>query len=489
VVALKPGFAEAHYNLGNALKENNLLGEAAACFRRALELNPDYAVAHNNLGSTLREAGDVAAAIACFAEAERLLPRSVVACSNRLLAMHYDPRSTPELILAAHRDFDRRFGTPALPPGPHDNQPDAERRIRVGYVSADLRAHPVGYFLLPVLPAHDRRRVEVVCYADSRTADALTQRLRTASDVWRVTAGLGHDDLARQVRDDRIDILVDLAGHTAKNRLPMFAQRPAPVQVTWAGYVGTTGMAAIDYLLSDERETPAGTDDRHVETVVRMPDGYVCYAPPDDAPAVAPLPAGRRGAVTFGCYNNLAKVGAGVLALWARILAALPDARLVLKTHALGDPDTAERYRGLAAAAGIAPQRLLLQGASPHRELLAAYGAIDLALDPFPYSGGLTTLESLWMGVPVVTLGGDSFAARHSLSHLTTAGWPELIAGGADDYVDIAVGLARDLPRLARLRAELRPRLAASPLCDGPRFTRHLEAAYRDMWRRWCQRR
>jgi protein O-GlcNAc transferase len=489
VVALKPGFAEAHYNLGSALKQENLLTEAAACFRRALELDPGHAAAYNNLGSTLREAGDVAAAIACFEQAERLLPRSLVACSNRLLALHYDPRSTPESILEAHRDFDRRFGRPASPPARHDNEPDPDRRIRIGYVSADLRAHPVGYFLSPVLPAHDRHSVEVFCYADSRTADAVSRRLQAASDVWRATAGLGHDDLARRVRADRIDILVDLAGHTARNRLPMFAERPAPVQVTWAGYVGTTGMGAIDYLLSDACETPADADRFHVETVMRLPDGYVCFAPPDDAPAVAPLPAGKRGIVTFGCFNNLAKVGPGVLALWSRILAALPQARLVLKTHALGDPGTASRCRDLAAAAGIAGERLVLQGACPHRELLAAYGEIDVALDPFPYSGGLTTLESLWMGVPVVTLGGDGFAARHSLSHLTNAGLAALIARGADDYVEIAVGLARDLPRLARLRAGLRARVAASPLCDGPRFTRHLEAAYRVMWRRWCERR
>jgi protein O-GlcNAc transferase len=485
VVALKPDFAEAHYNLGSALKHENLLSEAVSCFRRALELNPDHAAAYNNLGSTLREAGDVAAAIACFEQAERLLPRSVVACSNRLLALHYDPRSTPESLLEAHRDFDRRFGTSS--PARHDNIPDPDRRIRIGYVSADLRAHPVGYFLSPVLPAHDRRHVEVFCYADSRIADALTSRLQAATDVWRVIVGLGHDELARQVRADRIDILVDLAGHTARNRLPMFAERPAPVQVTWAGYVGTTGLSAIDYLLSDACETPADADRFHVETVIRLPDGYVCYAPPDDAPAVAGLPAARRGTVTFGCFNNLAKVGPGVLAVWSRILAALPGARLALKTHALGDPGTASRYRDLAAAAGIAGERLVLMGASPHRELLAAYGEVDIALDPFPYSGGLTTLESLWMGVPVVTLGGDGFAARHSLSHLTNAGLTALIAGGADTYVEIAVGLARDLPRLARLRAELRPRVAASPLCDGPRFTRHLEAAYRVMWRRWCE--
>jgi len=221
---------------------------------------------------------------------------------------------------------------------------------------------------------------------------------------------------------------------------------------------------------------------------MRLPDGYVCWAPPDNAPAVAPPPAAKRGTVTFGCFNNLAKVGPGVLALWSRILAALPGARLVLKTHALGDPGTAARCRDLAAAAGIAGERLVLAGASPHRELLAAYGEVDIALDPFPYSGGLTTLESLWMGVPVVTLGGDGFAARHSQSHLTNAGLTTLIAGGADAYVEIAVGLARDLKHLALLRAELRPRVAASPLCDGPRFTRHLEAAYRVMWRRWCDR-
>jgi predicted O-linked N-acetylglucosamine transferase (SPINDLY family) len=291
--------------------------------------------------------------------------------------------------------------------------------------------------------------------------------------------------LAELIRADGIDILIDLAGHTAKNRLPVFVRKPAPVQASWAGYAGTTGLAAMDYLISDWQETPAGTDQWYCETIIRLPDDYVCYAPPAYAPPVGPLPALQGGGVTFGCFNNLAKLGEEVVGLWSRLLRGLPDSRLLLVTRQLAEPDTVARYRQLFARHGVA-RRVEFSPALPHAELLASYGRLDIALDPFPYGGGLTTLESLWMGVPVVTLAGQSFAGRHSLSHLTVAGLPELVADSEDDYLAIATGLASDLPRLAELRRGLRQRVAASPLVDGARFTANLETAYKQMWHRWC---
>ena len=484
-LALQPDFAEAHNNLGNTLRERGNKSDSVACYQRAIALAPRLAAAHNNLGNAYKDQGQLPEAAACFSQAITLEPDFLVAHSNLLMTMQYDPQVTAGQLFQAHREVARRFGQPS--DTPHRNHADPDRQIRVGYVSPNLGQHPVGFFLKPLLPAHDRRQVAVICYSDRQICDKMTEQLRTASDVWHETAALSDAELEQQIRADGIDVLVDLAGHTADNRLAVFARKPAPVQVTWAGYVGTTGLPAIDYLLSDERETPKGTDHLYVEKVVRLPDAYVCFAPPDEAPPVAILPASRRGWITFGCFNNLTKVTLEALTLWGRLLDQLPGSRLTLKTHALDDPTVRQRYASLAATAGIAPDRIDLLGRSPQKELLAAYGDIDIALDPFPYSGGLTTLESLWMGVPVVTLGGDRFASRHTLSHLTAVGLPELIAASPDDYVEIAAALAEDLKRLERLRSDLRPCLAASPLCDGRRFAGNLEGAYRAMWQRWCR--
>jgi predicted O-linked N-acetylglucosamine transferase (SPINDLY family) len=406
--------------------------------------------------------------------------------SNLIFHCHYSPTYGPLVLLRLARQWnDRHARSLAARRKPHRNDRNPDRRLRVGYVSGDFRVHPVGWFMTPVFAAHDRSAVEIFAYSASAYADDLTCRLRTSAGHWREVAGLSDSDLSAQVRDDRIDILVDLSGHTARHRLLALAEKPAPVQVT-AVVPGTSGVEAIDYFLSDRFETPPGSEAHFSEAVIRLPDGFHCYGPPDYAPDVAPLPAGANDAVTFGCFNNLAKVTASVVALWAKVLAAVPGSQLLLKTKALDDPDAQAWYRELAAAAGIALDRLMLAGGSPHAELLAAYGTIDITLDPFPYSGGLTTLESLWMGVPVVTLSGETFAGRHSTSHLGNIGLPELISATPEEYVAIAAGLADDRDRLVDLRATLRARLAASPICDAKRYTRNLEAAYRQMWHAWC---
>ncbi len=290
--------------------------------------------------------------------------------------------------------------------------------------------------------------------------------------------------LAEQIRADRIDILFDLAGHTAHNRLLVFARKPAPIQVTWAGYVGTTGLATMDYLLADRYEVPPGAERHYQERVLRMPDGYVCYDPPAYAPAVTPLPALDHGQATFACFNNPAKVTPQVVRVWATILRRLPGARLVLKFKGWNDRCVVRRFAELFAAQGIDSGRLEFLGPSPHIELLAEYGRIDLVLDPFPYSGGLTTCEALWMGVPVITWPGETIAGRHSLSHLSSVGLTETIARDVDEYVEVAVALAGDLPRLAMLRTGLRQRMAASPLCDGNRFAMNLMSLLHDVWQR-----
>jgi predicted O-linked N-acetylglucosamine transferase (SPINDLY family) len=357
------------------------------------------------------------------------------------------------------------------------NERSPEKRLRIGYVSSDLRQHPVGFFFAPVVTHHDKQAFELICYAAVRRPDALTAQFRACADRWHEVTGLNDAELAEQIRADGIDILVDLSGHTRGHRLLVFARKPAPIQVTAGGHYDTTGMTAIDYLISDRFHTPAGDERYFSEALTRLPHDYICYGPPDYAPAVAPLPLARQGHVTFGCYNNLAKINERVVALWAKILKVLPGSRLRLQTRELGDASTCARYRALFKDEGVAAGRIELQGHAPHEQLLAAYAEIDIALDPFPYSGGLTTCEALWMGVPVVTLSGQGFCGRHSTSHLANVGLSELVTTTPEQYAAIAVALAQD------------PERAASPLCDATRYTRDLEAAYREMWKRYCENR
>ncbi len=489
-----------HNNLGSALQDQGNLEEAVACYQRALALKPDYAEAHNNLGNALKDQGRPDEAIACYRRAQELKPDYAVAGSNLLFALQYCAGITPAALAEAHAEYDRRHaaplrsreqgagggrGTRAAGRGAGGGEQHAghDGRLRLGFVSADLGRHPVGYFLVRVLENLSRQEHETICYSDRIGKDDLTYRLRAASTQWRDVIGMNDQQLTEQIRADRIDILFDLAGHTAHNRLLVFARKPAPIQVTWAGYVGTTGLTAMDYLLADRYEVPPGAERHYRERVLRMPDGYVCYDPPAYAAPVTPLPALERGQVTFGCFNNPAKITPQAVEVWARILRRLPGARLVFKFKGWNDRGVARRFGEMFAAHGIGPGRLEFLGYSPHVELLAEYGRIDLALDPFPYNGGLTTCEALWMGVPVVTCPGATFASRHSLSHLSSVGLTETVARNLDEYVELAVSLAGDLPRLAALRAGLRQRMAASPLCDGKRFATNLAAILYDVWK------
>jgi protein O-GlcNAc transferase len=480
-----PDNTEARVNLGNAFKELGRLDEAADAYREALLIQPAMAETHFNLGTVFQDQCRITEAIACYRRALALRPDHVIAHSNLLMNIQYDRDLTPETLLEEALDWERKQLAGISAALSHRNDPDPERPIKIGYVSGDYRRHPVGYFLDGVLACHDPARFEVFCYANQNSGDDLTDRLRKNAHHWRDIPGIPDDRVADLIRNDSVDILVDLSGHTARNLLTVFGRKPAPIQATWAGYAGTTGLSSMDYLISDDRETPEGTDGWYREEIVRLPDCYVCYTPPDYAPPVAPLPARKNGFVTFGCFNNLAKLNSRVVELWTRLLRKVPDARLLLVTKALGDTPTRERFREAFARAGV-ENRVAFLGMIPHPELLAHYGEVDIALDPFPYSGGLTTLESLWMGVPVITLGGDRFAARHSLSHLTAVGLTEFIATDEDSYIKTASSLAGEIPRLESLRLGLREKTAASPLCDCPRFTRNLEESYRAMWRRWC---
>lgn len=478
---------EALINLGNGLKETGRLEEAVASYEKALLLRPELPEAHYNLGTVYQDQCRMAEAVACFRTTLELKPDHAVAHSNLLMNLQYDTAITPEELLKESLSWECRqlAGTAVMPPP--GTTPDPARRLRIGYVSGDLRRHPVGYFLDGVLASHDRKHFEVFCYANQSFGDDLTDRLQQNSDQWRAIFGWNDNSVAELIRKDAIDILVDLSGHTARNRLLVFGRKPAPVQATWAGYVGTTGLSAMDYLISDPRETPEGTDHWYVESVMRLPDCYVCYSPPEYAPPVGPLPARKNGHLTFGCFNNLAKLNRQVTELWIRLLQELPDARLLLATKALGDPAVSRHFQQIFADGGV-EDRVVFSGMVPHPKLLARYGEVDIALDPFPYSGGLTTLEGLWMGVPAITLGGDRFASRHSLSHLTAVGLPEFIVADQSAYLAKAVSLAHDLAHLESIRSGLRERMRTSPLCDVLRFTGTLEEAYRSMWCRWCER-
>lgn len=482
-----PDQYQAHVNLGNLLRDRGESEAAAQHYWQALLIKPDFAPAYNDVASTLWAIGRAAEAAIFYRRGAELAPdahRRHAFYSNMLLSLQYDPAMTPGALLLEHRAFAAML--PEARPA-YANQRDPDRPLHIGYVSPDLHQHPVGFLLTPILAAHDHANFAVHCYYERRSGDAITASLKKQADIWRVTREIDDASMAAMIRDDKVDILVDLAGHTANNRLPVFALRPAPVQVTWAGYEGTTGLDAIDYLLTDRWQSPPGSDRYAVEKLVALPDGYLCWAVPAHAPEVGPLPARAPGAVTFGCFNNLAKINPPVIALWGRLMRELPQSRLVLKAAALRDGAARERIAALFTVEGIESARVVLEDASPHDAYLRRHHDIDIALDPFPFCGGVTTVDALWMGVPVVTMPGERFASRHSLSHLSNAGLGELVADSPDAYIRTAKDLAFDLPRLAALRAGMRDRLRASPLLQATRFTRGLEAAFRAMWRAWCE--
>jgi len=364
--------------------------------------------------------------------------------------------------------------------------------LRIGYVSPDFFHHPVANFIAPVLAAHDRTAVEVFCYAEVKTPDAVTERLRGLVESphhWRDTNGMSDDSVAAAIRADGIDILIDLAGHTVGARLLVFARKPAPIQATWLGYPATTGLTQIDWRITDPLADPPGlTDDQYSEKLLRLPTGFNCYQPIDDMPPVAPLPADANGYVTFGCFNHAAKLRDRTLEVWAELLRAVPGSRLCLKHRGFGLPSAAAEYRQDFERRGIPAARLdLISFIDDTRRHLAAYDRVDVALDPFPYNGTTTTCEALWMGVPVVALAGPTHMSRVGVSLLTRAGLPELVADTPARYIEIAAGLAADRERLRTLRAGLRARVAGSSLCDAARVTRELETALRQVWRDWCR--
>lgn len=485
-IALDANYASAYRNLADLFQLQGRHSEAFDLSRQALALQPGDPDRYTSIGALLQAEGDYVGAIDYFREAVARAPGNPAPIDNLLLSLSF--QDSPQAYLQAAR----RRGDELLQrarDNPLGTMParGADAALRVGFVSGDLRKHPVGIFLESVLARLSAGPLELFAYSSAPVVDALNERIRPFFAAWRAIDRLPDIDIARLVRSDRIDILVDLSGYTAHNRLEAFAWKPAPVQVTWLGYWASTGLAAIDYILADRHSLPPEEAAQYVEKPWYLPETRLCFTPPRDAGEVAPAPVLRNGYITFGCFNHPAKIHDGVVALWARVLQYLPDSRLLLKARQFVDAPFAARMRARFAAHGIDPARVLLQPHSPPAAYFAAYGDIDIALDPFPYTGGTTSVDGLWMGVPFITLRGDRMLAHQGESILHNVGLPDWIAADADAYVALAARHGGDRARLARLRGELRARLQASPLCDAARFAAHLEAAFIGMWQAHLQ--
>jgi predicted O-linked N-acetylglucosamine transferase (SPINDLY family) len=471
---------DARYNLALLLLQRGDYCEAEAWARQLVTENPRDADAWTILGGACQSEARTEEALEAMRRSVDLRPNPTTH-SKYLVALHYAPSITPEQLLAAHREWNDRYAQQVTPLPPPPIPSSANRRLRIGFIGLDFGIGPTGFLGLRALECLDRQQCSITCYFDRVTRDEYTARFQAVCDTWRVTIGLADDELAHQVRRDEIDVLVDLGGHVGR-RLLTFARRPAPLQVSWLGYVGTTGLAAMDGLIADRFHVCDGEERWCTESVLRMPHDYICYGPPPDAPPIAPLPALAVGHVTFGCFNNPAKYAAPILDTWGEILRRVPTARLLLKYGGLNQPDSERRFRRELAQRGVADHRILIDGWSTIVETMARYHQVDLALDTQPYSGGLTTCEALWMGIPVITCPGAGFASRHSTSHVTNAGYSQYVARDMAHYVELAVAWAGRLDELAVIRAQMRDRVSRSPLCDGPKFAKDFLALLREAW-------
>jgi protein O-GlcNAc transferase len=485
-IQLKPDFAEAYHSLANAQLKAGQPDLAIDLFNRAIQLKPVMAQAYAGLANAFKEKGQISDTILTYRRAVALDPKDARLHSNLVYDLHYDPACTPSCLQAEERNWAQRYADPLKAKWPlHKNDRNPERRLKIGYVSPDFRQHPVGQFMLPLLAHHDHSRFEIFCYASVRSADDLTAKIRSHADVWRDISPLSDEQAAAMAHSDEIDIMVDLTMHTAKHRLLMFARKPSPIQIAYLAYPGSTGIDAIDYRLTDPYLDPPGSEtDCYSEGSFRLPTTYWCYQPQFEGLDSSPLPAKKAGFVTFGSLNNFCKVNPAVVETWKDVLLRVPESRL-----ALHSAEGAHRQRVLRTfeEAGVDPARIRFVKRQSAFDYMNYYRNIDIALDPFPYVGGTTTCDALWMGVPVVTLHGQTALARGGVSILTNAGITDLIAKTREEYVLIAANLASDLGRLEQLRSTIRDQMMRSPLMDAKRFAFDVENAYREMWRAWCQ--
>lgn len=524
-LSIQPNSPEAYNNIGTIYMAHEKYEDAIVCFDQAVQLRPDYGSAHNNLGvchyqlnhydqalshfdlslkykpgdastlgnqaGVLRHVGRFDEAKPLFEKALKLNPALSHVHSNYLMCLHYMDDVPRKLMFKAHKDFDRKYGRPLAPKSPikFPNVKDEGRPLRVGMVSANFSRHPVGYMILPALDHMDKDQVHFYGYSDLKVGknDDFTARIQENCQSWVKTLGMNDDELYDQIRRDEIDILLDLTGHAeGGGRLLVFARRAAPVQVEWiGGLFDTSGMKEMDWIIGDQIEIPEGDDEWYTERVYRMPDDYICYEPPHYAPDVTSLPALENGYVTFGNLNNPSKTNDYSLRLWADVLAAVPGSKLLSSGKAYKHEVMRNRFYKIFEEKGLDKDRLIFEQGAGHIDFIGTYNRIDIALDPYPYSGGLTTCEALWMGVPVVALPGPTFAGKHAATHLYHSGFGEWIAQDAQDYVDRAKKWSADLDALSTLREGLREKVAASPLVNGALFADNLHKAFRSMWQDW----
>jgi len=483
-LALNPRFPEAHNNLGNALLALGRVDDSIVSLKSALAQRPGFADAWNNLGAALKEQGQIEQAVACLENAVRLQPENASFHSNCVFSQHYRVGMTPADLLRVASHWNEVHARSLAPrKSPALRSVAADGRLRVGYVSANFKTHCQALFTVPLLTKHDHSRHQIVCYSDVTDPDDVTVQLQSAADDWREIAGLPDEQVAELIRQDGIDVLVDLTLHMSHNRLLVFARKPAPIQVTWLGYPGTTGLTMMDYRLSDPWLDPEGVGDAcYSERIYRLPETFWCYEPLTDKPTVNPLPATSNGFVTFGSFNNFCKVNHAVLALWAQVLAAVPHSRLVL----LAPPGQARA--DVIGRLGIEPERVEFVCFQPRLQYLEQYHRIDIGLDTSPYNGHTTSMDSLWMGVPVLTLRGQTVVSRAGHSLLANLGLQDWVTDSPTTFVERAVALARGLAELASLRAGLRARMEKSPLMDAARFAKTIENAYWQFYRQIAER-
>ena len=483
-VQLTPDHHLPYLMMGNAFESQKKLDQALKSYQKSIRIKPDNPLAYMDMGGTYWRMGNLTSALDSFRRACRLKTDFAEAHSNLLMAMQYDPKTTEKTIFDESNRWWDNHGRPHfrnISKGYVEKQPS---HLKIGYVSPDLRKHSVAWFFLPLIENHDPDCFETFCYSNVKKPDAVTAQIRKCCHHWRTTVDISGDAVAKQVQEDHIDILVDLAGHTRDNRLDVFAGKPAPIQVTWLGYPGTTGMQAMDYRITDVISDPPGEADLfHCEKLIRLPDGFLCYSPPENCPEVSTPPADKNGWITFGTFNNQPKINNRLVSLWANIMHCLPESRFLIKNEQIADRATRENAVALFQQHGISADRLQIIGrASTVFEHLKNYNKMDIALDTFPYNGTTTTFEALWMGVPVVTLSGKRHASRVGASIMTHIGLKEFIAMTERQYIDKAVGLARDLELLASLRKRMRGKMGRSPLSNPASFARKMEKAYRKMF-------
>jgi predicted O-linked N-acetylglucosamine transferase (SPINDLY family) len=487
-LALEPRHGLALTNLGVAYRSAGRLDDSVAALRRALALEPNSRLALANLGQALNRAGNIAESIVYNHRALGMEPGELGLQSSVLFAENYLAETDPVELAQRARAVGELIARANPSRTHHENDPDPERPLRVGFVSGDLRSHPVGRFLLGALRGFGTEsRLELFAYANSREEDAVTAALRGVIPNWRNVTSTPDTELDAQIAGDRIDVLFDMSGHTSSHRLGVFARKPAPVAVTWIGYFATTGLTAIDYVLANRWVVPEAEENQWVEQVWRLPDTYLCFTTPADAPMPGPLPALAAGHVTFGSFNNFNKLNEGTLATWARLMDRVPGSRLLLRSSGPDNPSQLQSLEQRLEAAGIDRARVRIDPKiTDYAAHLRSYAELDIALDPFPYNGGTTTVEALYMGVPVLVRAGDRYVAHMGESILHNAGLAGWIAADEAAYPELGARLAGDLASIAALRAGLRERMLASPLFDAPHFARNLEAAIRGMWRIWC---